>query len=224
MQKKSMIVPLVLLAPLALFAAFLIAPQAQAGVEVGLSIDEDGIKSFHLAIGEHYGVKEKEVVVVREKRIPDEDLPVVFFLAKHANVTPSVIVKLRLSGNSWMQIATQFGLTAELFYVKFDRDPGPPYGKAWGHFKKHKRADWHKVKLVDADIINLVNLKFAVARHGCTPAEVVKMRAKGGGFVNIHKKAKAEKMKQRKQKAKAVASTDNQKQKAKPQKAKKKKK
>ena len=59
MYRKSMI------AVLAVFAAILIAPQSQAGVSIGLSADEDGIKSFHLAIGEHYGVKEKEVVVVR---------------------------------------------------------------------------------------------------------------------------------------------------------------
>ena len=220
MYRKSMIA---LLAPLALLAAFLIAPQAQAGVDIGLSIDEDGIRSFHLAIGEHFGVKEKAVVVVREKKIPDDDLPVVFFLAKHASVTPSVIVKLRLSGKSWMQIAMHFGLTAEVFYVKFDRDPGPPYGKAWGHFKKHKRSEWHKVKLVDADVINLVNLKFASEHYGHTPAQIVKMRAKGDSFVALHKKVKADKMKQRKQKAKAVASTDNQKQKAKATEKKKKK-
>ena len=215
MYRKSII------AILALFAAILVAPQTQAGVEVGLSADQDGIKSFHLAIGEHYGVKEKEVIVVRERRIPEEDLPVVFFLAKHAGVTSSVIVKLRLKGNSWTQIAAQFGLSAELFYVKFNGNPGPPYGKAWGHYKKHKRADWHKVKLVDADIINLVNLKFAVAHYGYTPNDVVKMRAKGGGFVKFHKNARAEKMKKRKHKAKAVASTDYQKQKAKPKKKKK---
>jgi len=218
MYRKTMIT---LLASFVLLALSVIAPQTQAGVEVGLSADEDGIRSFHLAIGEHYGVQEKTVIAVRERKIPEEDIPVVFFLAKNAGVTPDVIVKLRVSGNSWMQIATQFGLTAELFYVKFDKDPGPPYGKAWGHFKKHKRADWHKVRLVDADITNLVNLKFAVARHGCTPAEVVKMRAKGDGFVKFHKQARAKKMKQRKHKAKVVASTDHQKQKAKPKKKKK---
>ncbi len=209
MYRKSII------AVLALFAALLVAPQTQAGVEVGLAADEDGIKSFHLAIGEHYGVQEKEVVFVRKRNIPDEDLPVVFFLAKHAKVTPDVIVRLRVKGNTWMQIAAQFGLTAELFYVKFDKDPGPPYGKAWGRFKKHKKSEWHKVTLYDADIINLVNLKFAVAHYGCSPADVVKMRATGKHFAIFHKKARAERMKHRKQKAKAVASNEHPKQKVK---------
>jgi hypothetical protein len=221
MYRKSIIV---LLAPLVLFAALLIAPKSQAGVEIGLSADEDGIRSFHLAIGEHYGVKEKEVIVVRDQKIPDEDLPVVFFLSKHARVTPDVIVRLRLSGNTWMQIATQFDLGPDLFYVQFDKDPGPPYGKAWGRFKKHKRSDWHKVRLVDADIINLVNLKFAVAYYGCSPYDVVKMRGKGNGFAKFHKQRRADKMNKRKHKAKAVASIENQKQKAKSTKAKKKKK
>ena len=203
MYRKSMIA---LLAPLALLAAFLIAPQAQAGVDIGLSIDEDGIRSFHLAIGEHFGVKEKAVVVVREKKIPDDDLPVVFFLAKHASVTPSVIVKLRLSGKSWMQIAMHFGLTAEVFYVKFDRDPGPPYGKAWGHFRKHKKARWGEIRLPDADIVNIVNLKFVSEKYGYSPAEVVKMRARGDRFAAIHKQAKAGKGKPTKGKQSVAAS------------------
>jgi hypothetical protein len=43
---------------------FPIAQRAAADVQVGLSVGEDGIKGFYLAIGEHYQVPEKEIVVV----------------------------------------------------------------------------------------------------------------------------------------------------------------
>lgn len=196
---------LIILAGFAVIA--LAAPKAQAGVDIGVSLDEDGIKGFYLAIGDHYEVKEKEVVFVREQKVPDDELPVVFFLSRHAGVAPAIVVKLRLGGKSWMDIAFHYGLTAEIFYVQFDGDPGPPYGKAWGHFKKKKRTDWGSIRFTDVDIVNFVNLKFVSEKYGHTPAEIVKMRAKGDNFVAIHKKVKANKGHQKK-KAKAVAAAN----------------
>ena len=79
---------LIILTGLAVIA--LAAPKAQAGVDIGLSLDEGGIKGFYLAIGDHYEVKEKEVVFVREQKIPDDELPVVFFLSRHSGVAPAI--------------------------------------------------------------------------------------------------------------------------------------
>ncbi len=194
---------------LAIFAIALIAPKSQAEVSAGITLDKDGIKSFHLAIGDHYGVPEKDVVVVRERNVPEEELPVVFFLAKHAGVAPSVIVQLRLGGKSWMEISHRFGLTADLFYVHFDKDPGPPYGNAWGQFKKKKRAQWKSVELADVDIVNCVNLKFMAERHGYKPGEIVKLRAQGHHFAAIHKQIKAKKQQQKKNKAIAAKHKPN---------------
>ena len=183
--------------------------KAHAGVDVGISVDEDGIKGFYLAIGEHYRVPEREVVVVRERNVPDEELPVVFFLARHASVEPASLVKLRLGGMSWMDITLHLNLSPSIFYVAFDRAPGPPYGKAWGHFRKHKKARWGEIRLPDADIVNIVNLKFVSEKYGYSPAEVVKMRARGDRFAAIHKQAKAGKGKPTKGKQSVAASNDD---------------
>ena len=198
-RKLSFVISLVIVAAFG-------ATNSQAGVSIGVSADQDGVKGFYLAIGEQYRVPEREVVVVRERNIPDDELPVVFFLARYASVEPGVIVKLRLGGESWMDIALHYHLSPEIFYVAFDRDPGPPYGKAWGYYKKHKRADWGTIRLADTDIVNVVNLKFVSERYGCTPNDVVKMRAKGDNFVSIHKQVKAGKAAKNNQKS--VASSD----------------
>lgn len=166
---------------------------ASAEVNVGVSIDKDGIKGFYLAIGEHYKVAEKEIVVVRERSVPDEDLPVIFHIARHAGVSHLKVIALRLKGLSWIDITFHYGLTAEIFYVPIKHKPGPPYGKAWGHFKKGKKGDWKAVRLADPDIVNYVNLKFLSDRYGYSPEDVIKMRANGDSFVNINgqiKKAK----------------------------------
>ena len=59
---------------------------ASAQVSAGVSITS-GHNSFYFAIGDYYRVPESRVVYVRDHyRIPDEELPVVFFLASRAHV------------------------------------------------------------------------------------------------------------------------------------------
>lgn len=162
----------------------------KADVDVGVSIGDDGIKSFYLAIGDHYNVPEKDIIVVRKKSIPDDQLPIVYFLARKAGVSPEVIIKLRLGGKSWWEITVHFGLNAGIYYVPVKSNPGPPYGKAYGHFKNKKKAEWNKIILTDIEIINFVNLRFISEHYGYSPDEVIKMRANGKSFIAINKEAK----------------------------------
>ena len=194
---------LVLTAGLIVFALSAVAVKA-ADVSFGLSADQDGLRSFYLSIGEHYDAPEKEIIIVRKHNIPDDEMPVVFFISRHGNVDAGLVVKLRSEGKSWFEISAHFGLSPELYYVSFERDPGPPYGKAWGHYKNKKRKDWAKIHLSDGDVVNFVNIKFMSERYGYTPDEIVKMRSKKQGFVNLNAKVKKHKHeKQRKAKLQA---------------------
>lgn len=161
--------------------------RAQAGFEAGVSITDEGIRSFHLAVGDYYRVPERSVVVVARKGIPDDDLPVVFFLASRTGIAPSAIVSLRLGGTSWMDICIKYGLTAAVFYVPVNA--GPPYGKAYGHYKTPKNK-WKTLKFSDGDIVNMVNLRFMTEHYGYPASKVMRMRDKGAGFVVIHGNAK----------------------------------
>jgi len=189
------------------FIGCITASTGQADVSFGLSVGDEGIKSFYLAVGEHYQVPEKEIVVVKQKNIPNEEMPVVFFLAKRAGTSPEVIIKLRLGGKSWMEITAHFGLSAEIFYVPVKEVSGPPYGKAYGHFKNRKKNQWREIKLNDVDIVNFVNLKFISEHYGCTPDEVVKMRENGKNFIDINTEIKKNKGQAKKEAR--VAATEN---------------
>jgi hypothetical protein len=152
-----------------------------------------GHNSFYLAIGDYYGVPESRVVYVRDHcRIRDEELPVVFFLASRAHVDPQVIIDLRMGHRmSWPDITFHYGLTPEIYYVPVTR-VGPPYGNAYGHYKKHKK-DYKKVVLVDGDVVNLVNLRFMSEYHGI-PAEIVMdRRGRGERFVVMNDEFREEK-------------------------------
>ena len=169
---------------------------ANAGFDFGISVGDEGVEGFYLSVGDYYKVPQKEVLVIRERKIPDEEIPVVLFLAKRAQVAPRSIIDLRISGKSWMEISIHFGLTPDIFYVPVKEVKGPPYGKAYGHFKKRSNNDWKSVTLGDDDVINLVNLKFNSEYYNCSPEEIIRMREKGEDFVKINnnmKKSKKEK-------------------------------
>lgn len=172
---------------LAAVVLFSLAPQnGQADVNVGLGIQNDEHRSFYVAVGDYYRVPERSLIVVRERQIPDDEVPVVFFIAQQARVSPEAIIDLRLKRKSWMDITLHHGLSPQIFYVPLAVDPGPPYGKAWGYYKKKPKNKWKEIRLADADIVNFVNLKFVSGHYGYSPDKVVKMRGSGKSFVKIN--------------------------------------
>lgn len=174
-------------------AALALTRTAAAQINLGITADRDGISSFYLSIGSYYKAPETEVRVVRQGGIPDDELAVVFFIAKKAGVPPKTIMNLRLKGMGWYAISQKYGLTAADFYVPLRRDPGPPYGKAYGHYKKVPKNQWRTVRLDDDDIVNLVNLRFISEYHGYEADDVVRMRTEGRNFVVIEKDVKQKK-------------------------------
>jgi hypothetical protein len=162
------------------------APASAQNVSTGISISNGELRSFYLAIGDYYRVPETRVVFVKEHyRVHDEELPVVFFLASRAHVDPSFIIDLRVRQRmSWLDITLHYGLTPEIYYVPVKR-VGPPYGNAYGHYKKHGK-DYKKVVLADADVVNLVNLRFMSEYYGVAAEVVMDQRGKGERFVVIN--------------------------------------
>jgi hypothetical protein len=168
---------------------------AEASVALGVSIGDEGLRSFYLAVGNYYRVPEREVVIVRERHIPDEEIPVVFFLAQKAHVRPSAIMDLRLAGKTWLDISLHFGVGPEIFYVPVRETVvvGPPYGNAYGHYKKKPKKQWSTIVLNDNDVVNLVNLRFMSDHYKYEPEKVMKMREGGKNFVTINEEVVKEK-------------------------------
>jgi len=160
---------------------------SRAQVEMGVSIGEEGLRGFYMTIGQYFKRPEREVVVVRERGLPDEEIPVAFFVAGRAGVEPRVIIDLRLGGMKWMDICVRYRLSPEIFYVPVAVEvKGPPYGKAYGHYKKKPRKQWKTIVLADDDVINLVNLRVMSEHHGIPPTEIIKIRSGGKSFVVVN--------------------------------------
>jgi hypothetical protein len=155
--------------------------EGQTAVSVSAKIGD-----FHVAVANYYQVPEREVIVIRERRIPDDEIPVAFFIARRANVAPSRIIDMRLRGHSWWDISVRFGLSPEVYYVPVAVAPGPPYGKAYGHYKKKKQKEWKTIVLTDADIVNLVELRFLSEHYRVAPERIIELRGRNRDFVAIH--------------------------------------
>jgi len=150
---------------------------------VGVSGGDEGIRSFRLSVGEYYHVPERAVAAVHKQGIHDEELPVVFFIAKKAHVSPEAVVALRLKGMKWMDITSHYSLSPGIYYIPLSK--APPYGHAYRYYKKHPKGGWKKGALRDADIVNQVNLKFISEHHRYAPEKVMTYRAHGKSFTTI---------------------------------------
>jgi hypothetical protein len=144
------------------------------------------IGDFHVAVANYYRVPEREVIVIRERRIPDDEIPVALFIAHNAGVPWARVVDMRRRGDSWWDISVRFGLGPEVYYVPVAVTPGPPYGRALGHYKKKKRTEWRTIVLTDADIVNLVELRFLTEHYHVAPERVIALRGNDRDFVAIH--------------------------------------
>jgi hypothetical protein len=145
-----------------------------AVIPVLLAAATSAAADFHVDVGIHFGVPQREVIVVREQRVPDHEIPVVFLLARQARVAPAVIVDLRLGGMQWWDIAARYRVGPEVFYVP----AGPPYGKAHGYWKKHR--------LTDAEIVDCVNVRFLSEYHRVPPDQIYAMRSRGLGYTQVN--------------------------------------
>ena len=170
---------------LALLFAFSGWDTAQAQLQVGLSVG-GGDSNFYASIGDYYHVPPAQVTLFHQRRIPDEELPVAFFIAQRAHVPPAAVADFRLTGRSWADVAFHFGVGSDAFYVPLRTYMGTPYERAALFYSRHPRAQWARFRLRDAEIVNFVNLRFAADRYHASPDEVAGWRAKGKSFVAIH--------------------------------------
>jgi hypothetical protein len=168
---------------LVVFGALLVPGRVDAQTPFSVSAH---VGDFHVAVANYYHVPQREVIVIRERRIRDDELPVVLFIAQHARVTPATIVDMRLRGMSWWDISVRYGIRPEVYYVPVVVTPGPPYGKAWGHYKKKPRKHWDTIVLADDDVVNLVHVRFLSDYYGVPPDRIIEVRGHHPDYVTVN--------------------------------------
>jgi len=165
---------------IALVAGCMYGSLNAANFDIGISGSDRGINGFSLSIGDYYRVPAQEIIMI-ERSIPYEETSVVYFLAQHSHKSPRYISNLRLRGMSWWDISLHLGLDPRTLYVVDSRRySGPPFGKAYGYQNEGRHH-----RLNDADIVELVNVRFLSTYHGISVDDVIERRNRGQQYMNI---------------------------------------
>ena len=159
-----------------------------AGVNVNINLGSTESANYYRSLANYHRVSEKDVYFVRKKGIPDQELPVIFYLASLAGVAPSLVAdEYRRPGITLYDLTRIFGLYPDIYhYPVKTRVDGPPYGKAYGYYRNKPKKEWKNIKLSNTDIINLVNLRFISESRGVDPEDIIKRRAGGKNFIYIN--------------------------------------
>jgi hypothetical protein len=160
----------------------LAAPAATAGVDVsfGASVRLDDDTDLFFAVSSRYFDRDRRAVDDWGRRFKDpDDLAVFLFLSKRSGKSPDLIFSMRNQGLSWWEVGARIGVPADAWFVPVRRDPGPPYGKAYGYWKKQRHDPRQTFVLVDADARNLVAVRMLHEYYGVSVETAMEWRASG---------------------------------------------
>ena len=165
-----------------------VSAPANAGVDISFGaqapIGNDG--QLFLSINSNYYDREPRVVETWAPRFPDpDDLAVFMHICAHTRTSPDVIFSYRRQGMPWFEISTRVGVPVDTWYVPVQTDPGPPYGKAYGYWRKHQRDPHYAVRLDDRQCRDLVAVRMAHDYYHVTPEQAMEWRRSGASVRTI---------------------------------------
>jgi hypothetical protein len=159
---------------------------AAAPANAGLDIDLSGSVSIgdntdlFFGISSRYFDRDRAVVRQWGGRYHDpDDLAVALFLSRHSGKSLDAIFTLRRGGTSWWDISVRYGVRPDVWFVPVRHDPGPPYGKAYGYWKKHRRDRRQAIVLSDLDARNLVAVRMVHEYYGVSVETAMQWRSSG---------------------------------------------
>jgi hypothetical protein len=149
-------------------------------VTLGLNVGDDSRFFLNLTNDRYPAPQQVSVAVVKRCPRPADDFPVVMLLASESRRSPDAVLAMRLRGMSWTDVLLQLNLSPDVLFVGMDRDPGPPYGNAWGYWKRHGgRPDKRRFALSDAQVVDLAKLQITSSYYRVSPYAIVGQRQRG---------------------------------------------
>lgn len=137
------------------------------------------------AVATHFRVSFGEVDVLSAWSLPDQETPVVLYLASRGGVSSDVVVSLRRDGLSWIELARRLGVGVGDFYLPMDAPDGSLSG-AYALFERRPRDEWAGLRLSDADVVALVNLRVLSAELAVPPERILRSFDEVGDFVAVY--------------------------------------
>jgi hypothetical protein len=144
------------------------AGPAMAGFDVdfGAAVKLNDRTDLFFRISSRYFDQDRSTITrVAARFVDPDDLAVALFIRHESGRSFDELYYMRQRGLTWWEISARCGVPVERWYVQVEQDPGPPYGKAYGYWKKHKRNP-QRMKLSDVQCRDLVALRIAHEYYG----------------------------------------------------------
>lgn len=156
-------------------AALALVPHSARGeTSVGVRVGTSGFE-FGFLYNDYYHADD-HVVVGCSEWMSEPDMVVALHLARVADMDLEIILDWRRGGLTWYDITHRCHRDTNIYYVDLPSDPGPPYGRAWGHWRKHPRQD---MRMSDDEIRSFTTLRALSEYSRQRPSEVLQMRRQG---------------------------------------------
>ena len=170
LKPLSLVLPLVLLS-----GARAARASVNFDVAVGMNVNDD--TRIFLNVTNEVWRPAVPATVIQRCRYPEDDFPVVSFLAFQSHRDPNFILSLRSDRYPWYEIFYRLRVDPGVLFVGIDRDPGPPYGKAWGHWRNERRGA--RIRFSDRDVVGLVKVQTACRHFGTSPFAIIDSQRRG---------------------------------------------
>ncbi len=159
------------------------APAAAAvNVDVGVlwnpNPSNDSQVYLHLSNVTYPMPREEVMEVFPTLRDPYADYPVLAFIASSSRVSMGTVWRFRRAGHSWFETMLHFGVQPDYLFIELPTPPGPPYGKAYGHWRKDHYGVSPK-NVTDADVQYWVGLRTAARYYGAGASMVAEWNKAG---------------------------------------------
>jgi len=155
---------------------------ARAGVDIDLraSVPIGDDSQLYFGINSQYYDRDRPDVERwgGECRDPD-DLAVLLFLSRHSGRPPAQLLAWRHDGLTWWQIGLRVNVPVDSWFIDVSRDPGPPYGRAYGYWRRWHHNHRRTFVLSDREARDLVAVRMLHEYYRVDVPTAMKWRASG---------------------------------------------
>ncbi len=160
----------------------LLPVRAGSDLPLGLPKPPDPGKVFEAITGHLFDLPAPRVDDVLRVLPNPDDAAVALFMANRSGRSPEDVIGLRRGGLPWIDVSIRLGVPPDVYFVPVpdDRPVGPPFGKAYGYWRKHRHDPRARLALSDAEVRDLVAVRMAHDYYGLAPEKAMELRRARG--------------------------------------------
>ncbi len=121
-----------------MLAAVPMVADAQPRISIQLEFGAPPVDRYYGSLAESYGVPYRDICVMHDAGVADEDIPVILYIHTHSQYSLRQIYSLRLRGATWDNLSNWCGVSL------YGYRSGPPYGNASGYYRQSPGKQWNE--------------------------------------------------------------------------------